>query len=97
MINLAREKYDPVYYDPDPSPGILTIVSIIAVVGGLALWTNPNVINNLMVMFNPEIAEYEEQKRKDMLNTLKWIAIIVAIIGGILLLLWYSSRRKRRR
>lgn len=86
--------YDP---DPDPSPGLMTIFAIIAVVGGLALWTNPGVLNNLMVMFNPEIAEYEEKKREDMLNTLKWIAIIVAIIGGILLLVWWSSRRKRRR
>ena len=85
--------YDP---DPDPSPGIGIFILIGLAVGGIGLWTNPGVINNILMMIRPELIEVEEERLKAQVESIKYICIIVAIIAATILLFWWMTRKKAR-
>jgi len=93
---MTRKSYG--YYDPDPDPGIgLGIFILIGLaVGGIGLWTNPNVINNIMMMLNPELAELEKERLKAQVESIKYICIIIAIAAAAILLFWWMSRKKAK-
>lgn len=84
------------YYDPDPNPGSLLVWAIVGLIA-LFLWTNPNAINNIMLMLNPQLAKLEEEKIKAQMETLRYILLMVLAVCGVVLLIYLSERKKRKR
>ena len=87
------------YYDPDPDPDpfpfALIILAALAV-GGLAMWTNPNALNNIMYLLNPDLAKLEEERQKAQLESLRYIVLIVALVLGAIVVLWFLTRKKAK-
>lgn len=75
-------RYDP---DPDPDPVGIIVIAICATVAMLAGSTivSPNLWTNLMIMFNPKIAELEKDRleaQEKMMNTIVIALGFVCII-----------------
>lgn len=95
-------RYDP---DPDPDPiGVvaIAILAIIGVAGGTVL-TNPNILNNILMMLDPELKEVEEKRieaNKQLMTTVGIVMVLVAVI--VLAYIWWrwnmqkKEARKRR-
>lgn len=85
--DLVRAIYDP---DPDPFPWVILLV-----VAGVALWTNPDVVNNIMFILNPELAKIAREKQEAQLKTIMWVVALVTGICGLWMLIWWWERRQR--
>jgi hypothetical protein len=91
-----RKRIMPLYYDPDPiDPATLTWIALGLI--ALFLWTNPNAINNIMFMLNPQLAKLEEEKIKAQQETIRYIVLMVLVIAGVVILIYFMERKKRRR
>ena len=99
LVHVRSGIFDP---DPEPNPFPIAIL-LLGIVGalGIALWTNPGMVNNLMIMLNPEVAKETEENRKAMLDTMKYILIITALICLTIALFYYwrysAQKREEKR
>lgn len=85
------------YYDPDPDPFPFTLIIGGALALGLiGLWTNPNALNNFMMMINPDLMKLEEERLKTQLESLRYMVLIVALILGAIVLMWFLTRKKAK-
>ena len=88
--------YDP---DPDPDPFGIVGIAILAVIGitGGTLFTNPNIINNILMMFDPELKELEEDRLKAQEETVRMIGIVMALIAIIVVvyIFWRWNTQKK--
>lgn len=85
------------YYDPDPDPFPFTLILIgVMALAGIGLWTNPNALNNLMMMMKPELMKLEEERLKTQLESLRYIVLIAALCLGAIVILWFLTRKKAK-
>lgn len=89
-------RYDP---DPDPDPiGVIAIatLALIGVAGGTVL-TNPNILNNILMILDPELKDIEEKRleaNKQLMTTIGIVMVIVAVI--VLAYIWWRWNTKKK-
>ena len=88
--------YDP---DPDPDPIGVIAIAILAVIGvtGGALFTNPNLVNNFMMMIDPSLKELEEDRleaQKEMVKTIGIVLALIAIVVVIYIFWRWNTQKK---
>jgi len=91
-----RKRIMPLYYDPDPNPASYIIWIVVGLIA-LFLWTNPNAINNIMLMLNPQLAKLEEEKIKAQMETMRYIVLMILVICGVVVLIYLMERKKKKR
>ena len=83
-------------YDPDPDPSPFPWV-LVLIVGAVILWSQPNLLNNIIFMFNPDLAKLEAEKVKAQQDMWRAILIIcIACMGVFALWLYLKSREKHK-
>jgi len=92
-------------FDPDPDPFVITtsvIVALVFGVAGIGLYANKNILNNLLLTFNPKIQELmdkqteaEIKKAEAMMDAMRSLVLIVAIIVlGLGMFMYYREKQR---
>jgi len=88
-------------YDPDPDPDPIAIIpiailAIIGVVGGTVL-TNPNILNNILMMIDPKLKDIEEERIEAMKHVATAVAIVMVIVALLVLayIFWRWNTQKK--
>jgi hypothetical protein len=86
---MPRVRYH--YYDPDPFPIWIVVAGLVS----LILWTQPNLLNNLIYLFNPELRKLEEERQKTTQETVRALILITLLICGVIILMKYWERKRK--
>lgn len=86
-------------FDPDPDPIGVVAIAILAIIGvtGGALFTNPNIVNNFMMMLDPELKDVEEKRleaQKQLTTTIGIVMVIIAVLV-IFYIFWRWNTQKK--
>lgn len=95
----VRRQVIPPMYDPDPDPIGVIAIAILAVIGvtGGALFTNPNIVNNFMMMLDPSLKELEKERLEAQQEMVRTIGIVLALIAIVIVIyiFWRWSAQKK--
>jgi len=95
-VYVRRPIFDP---DPDPDPIGVIAIAILAVIGvtGGALFTNPNLVNNFMMMLDPSLKELEKERLEAQQEMVRTIGIVMALIAIVVVIyiFWRWSAQKK--